>query len=166
MKRRPPNIRNLREEIILDTKFWPDWLIGWPVNQCKSQLFVGLAIELTLHASHKNNNCQVNLRILSNSCYQCFYVLTFILMEIYLFCVHPTIAVSYEFTPESRTVQSWSVGFQIGSRGRLDVRIGNSTPKWFCICCCVNPLSSQIGLKAYILVGNGKNEAACLLRQN
>ena len=79
-------------------------MIGRPVNQCKSQLFVGLAIELTLHASHKNNNCQVNLRILSNSCYQCFYVLTFILMEIYLFCVHPTIAVSYEFTPESRTV--------------------------------------------------------------
>ena len=57
----------------------------------------------------------------------------------------------------SRKPDCWSVGFQIGSHGRLEDRIGNSTPKRFCICYCVNPLCFEIELNAYILVGKWKN---------
>jgi len=57
----PLNIRNLSEEIILDTKFWPhcnalvDWLTSQSIDYFGSLLFVGLAIELhMLHIAHHN----------------------------------------------------------------------------------------------------------------
>ena len=97
VKQRPLNIRrNYFGYKILASKS-PDWQID--VDQSIDQLIIidlsCLLVQLSRLARITKLQLPGNLRILSNSCYQCFYVLTFILMEIYLFCVHPTTMVFF-----------------------------------------------------------------------
>ena len=110
VKQRPLNIRrNYFGYKILASKS-PDWQID--VDQSIDQLIIidlsCLLVQLSRLARITKLQLPGNLRILSNSCYQCFYVLTFILMEIYLFAY--TQPLWFSSTRVLRTLKNWSVG--------------------------------------------------------